>query len=56
MFSSLYQFKKDRCDICCCFETKQIGEEEYQEHQRKTERARQEKTKTRNWQRKAEKV
>lgn len=42
---ALYQPRKDRCDTCCGYETKNISEEEYQEHLRKKERARQEKNK-----------
>lgn len=42
---ALYQPKKDRCDICCGFETKNISEIEYQKHLEKKERARQEKDK-----------
>lgn len=40
---ALYQPKKDRCDVCCGFETKNISEVEYQRHLKKKERARQEK-------------
>lgn len=42
---ALYQPRKDRCDVCCGFETKNISEVEYQKHLEKKERARQEKAK-----------
>lgn len=41
---ALYQPRKDRCDTCCGYDTKNIDKEEYEIHLAKKERARQEKT------------
>lgn len=40
---SLYKPKKDRCDICCAFEMKNVTEADYANHTQRKERARQEK-------------
>ena len=40
---ALYQPRKDKCDTCCGYETQNIGDEEYQAHLIRKDRARQEK-------------
>ena len=42
---AFYIPKKDQCDVCCAFKTKNITEEEYLLHQSKKEKARNEKEK-----------
>lgn len=42
---SLYQPKKDKCDICCQYEEKNLSVEEWEKHRKEKERAREEKTK-----------
>lgn len=40
---SLFRPKKDQCDVCCSYKTKNINEEIYNSHQLKKEEARREK-------------
>ncbi|CAG9763631.1 unnamed protein product [Ceutorhynchus assimilis] len=40
---SIYQLKKDQCNICCAHKTGNISEESYNEHRNRNDRARQEK-------------
>lgn len=42
---SLYQPKKDKCDICCQYEEKNLSVEEWEKHCEEKERAREEKAK-----------
>jgi len=40
---SVYHPKKDQCDICCSYQTKNIGENEWNEHIKDKDRSREEK-------------
>lgn len=40
---SVYHPKKDQCDICCSYQTKNIGEDEWNEHIKDKDRSREEK-------------
>nr|XP_022904026.1 uncharacterized protein LOC111416287 isoform X2 [Onthophagus taurus] len=42
---SLYQSKKDQCDLCANFKANNLSEEEYLQHQKRKEEAREEKVK-----------
>ena len=42
---SLFHPKKDKCDLCCGYETQNVAEEVYQDHVEKKQRAREEKAK-----------
>lgn len=40
---SVYHPKKDQCDICCSYQIKNIGEDEWNEHIKDKDRSREEK-------------